>query len=128
MLATLACGLLGVDLGQEPNRLATHLRMHREDVDHVGPAVAVGVAVAQQLLGDLVAVVADQGGAEVVPCRGRELQQQIAEAVVRNSSRRRSGERRPASRERRERKDSLDTPAHKTDPGAEVGGYPNPIE
>ena len=52
-----------------PHRLAPHVRVHRQRVDHVGPAVAVGVAVAQQLLGDLVPVVADQDGAELVPRR-----------------------------------------------------------
>ena len=59
-----------------PHHLAPGVRVHRERVDQVGPPVAVGVAVAQQLLGDLVPVVADQDGAKVVPRRGRELQQQ----------------------------------------------------
>ena len=36
----------------------------------------------EQLLGDLVTVVADQGGAKVVPRRGRELQQEVAETFV----------------------------------------------
>jgi hypothetical protein len=38
--------------------------VHRQRVDHVGPPVPAGVAVAQYLLRDLVAVGADQSGAE----------------------------------------------------------------
>ena len=34
---------LRVDLGQQPHHLPPSVRVHRERVDHVGPAVAVGV-------------------------------------------------------------------------------------
>jgi hypothetical protein len=48
-----------------PTTTATALVwVHRQRVDQVGPPVPAGVAVAQYLLRDLVAVVADQNGAE----------------------------------------------------------------
>jgi hypothetical protein len=52
------------DLSENPNSLPPHVWVHRQRVDHVGPPVPAGVAVAQYLLRDLVAVVADQNGAE----------------------------------------------------------------
>jgi hypothetical protein len=67
----------GIDLSEQPHHLATDFRVHRGRVDHVGPAVAVGIAVSQQLGGDLVAVglVEDQEAAQLVPRSGRQLQQ-----------------------------------------------------
>jgi pimeloyl-ACP methyl ester carboxylesterase len=52
------------DLSENPNSLPPHVWVHRQRVDHVGPPVPAGVALAQYLLPDLVAVVADQNGAE----------------------------------------------------------------
>jgi hypothetical protein len=49
-----------VDPRKQPHNLAPCLRIHRQRIDDVGPPIAVGVAVAQQRLGDLVAIVADQ--------------------------------------------------------------------
>jgi hypothetical protein len=49
---------------------APGVRVPRESVDHVGPTVPIGVAVAQQLGRDRVSVgsVEDQGAAQVVSC------------------------------------------------------------
>jgi len=56
--------------------------MHRQHIDDVGPVVAMSVAVAEQLRGDLVTVslVVDQDAAEVVAglwVKGREQRAKV---------------------------------------------------
>jgi hypothetical protein len=67
----------GVDLAENPSDAAPGLRVHRQEVDDVGPVVPVLIAVAEQLRGDRVTVglVADQDAAEVVAKDGIELPQ-----------------------------------------------------
>jgi hypothetical protein len=55
-----------LNLGKQPSNLSPSLRVHRHEVDDVGPVVAMSVAVAKQLRGDRVTVglVVDQNSAE----------------------------------------------------------------
>src|SRR5436190_16407696 len=60
--------LARLDLREQPDDLPSRIRVHRQEVDDVGPVVASLVAVAHQARGDRVAVglIADQDAAEVV--------------------------------------------------------------
>jgi hypothetical protein len=62
----------GVDLAQHPHDLLPRIRVHRQEIDDVGPVLPVLVAVAHQVRGDRVTVglVADQDAAEVVRAFG----------------------------------------------------------
>ena len=53
---------------QHPHHCAADVRIHREYVDHVGPTVAVGIAVRSRSEGDRITVglVEDQNAAELV--------------------------------------------------------------
>jgi hypothetical protein len=60
-----------VDLCEHPHDLPPSIRMHRHEVDDVGPVLTVLVAVAHQAGGDGIAIglVAESGRAEVSPLR-----------------------------------------------------------
>jgi hypothetical protein len=49
MLVILHSSVRRVDLRQQPNNVSPCVRMQRQQVDDVGPAVAMSVAVAEQV-------------------------------------------------------------------------------